>query len=271
VRASCRSPLLRRSTTPRPRRRSEAVLATDRGRSSSSAKLASIDILSCPGCGGRMRLVALVTDPKSTQCSLRRLGEPTDAPVRGPPYWKSRVLRRVAGGDECTPLRSVVLHGLRPASWTASAPVRRVACGRRGKVTARRGRRRTDLHGPPKRGRIRARRRSTDHPSAGRAAVPFQGPASRPYLSGEQRASLAHASASGAELASVAAQQSWTHAGSRTHVETHAALHAASMRAPASVGGGAAAQQSLMQTESSKHSAAHAALHGDATTSITTS
>jgi hypothetical protein len=65
----------------------------------------SIDVLSCPGCGGRMRLVALVTDPKSTQRFLRGLGESTDGPVRaparGPPYWKSRVLRRVAGGDEC--------------------------------------------------------------------------------------------------------------------------------------------------------------------------
>jgi hypothetical protein len=50
-----------------------------------------------------MRLVALVTDPKSTQRFLRRLGEPTEAPVReparGPPYWKSRVLRRTASDE----------------------------------------------------------------------------------------------------------------------------------------------------------------------------
>jgi hypothetical protein len=64
----------------------------------------SIDVLSCPTCGGRMRLVALVTEPKSIRRLLRGLGEPTEAPVReparGPPYWKSRVLRRAAGDDE---------------------------------------------------------------------------------------------------------------------------------------------------------------------------
>jgi hypothetical protein len=64
----------------------------------------SIDVLSCPTCGGRMRLVALVTEPKSIRRFLRGLGEPTLPPVReparGPPHWKSRVLRRAAGDDE---------------------------------------------------------------------------------------------------------------------------------------------------------------------------
>ena len=60
----------------------------------------SIDVLTCTGCGGRMRLVALVTEPASIRRFLRGLGETTDAPARaparGPPYWKSRVLRRAA-------------------------------------------------------------------------------------------------------------------------------------------------------------------------------
>ena len=64
----------------------------------------SIDVLACPGCGGRMRLVALVTDPKSTRRFPRGLGEPTEGPVReparGPPYWQSRVLRRAARDNE---------------------------------------------------------------------------------------------------------------------------------------------------------------------------
>ena len=64
----------------------------------------SIDVLSCPACGGRMRMVALVTDPKSTRRFLRGVGEPAEPPVReparGPPYWKSRVLRRAARDDE---------------------------------------------------------------------------------------------------------------------------------------------------------------------------
>jgi hypothetical protein len=61
----------------------------------------SIDVLSCAGCGGRMRLLALVTDPKSARRFLRGIGEPTEdpvrAPARGPPYWSSRILRRAAG------------------------------------------------------------------------------------------------------------------------------------------------------------------------------
>jgi hypothetical protein len=61
----------------------------------------SIDVLACPTCGGRMRLVALVTEAASVRRFLRGLGEPTDtptrAPARGPPYWRSRVLRRAAG------------------------------------------------------------------------------------------------------------------------------------------------------------------------------
>jgi hypothetical protein len=50
-----------------------------------------------------MRLLAMVTDPKSVARYLRGLGEPTEAPTRtparGPPYWKSRVLRRAIGDD----------------------------------------------------------------------------------------------------------------------------------------------------------------------------
>jgi len=61
----------------------------------------AIDVLACPRCGGSMRLVALVTEAASVRRFLRRLGESTDAPARaparGPPYWRSRGLRRAAG------------------------------------------------------------------------------------------------------------------------------------------------------------------------------
>ena len=54
----------------------------------------------CPRCDGRMRLLAMVSEPRSVSRYLRGLGEPTEAPARaparGPPYWKSRVLRRAA-------------------------------------------------------------------------------------------------------------------------------------------------------------------------------
>src|SRR5690606_9596636 len=52
----------------------------------------------CPSCGGRMRLLALVTDPKSVARFMRHLGEPLEpparAPAKDPPFWQSRVLRR---------------------------------------------------------------------------------------------------------------------------------------------------------------------------------
>ena len=50
-----------------------------------------------------MKLVAMVTEQASIQRFLAALGEATDVPARspsrGPPYWKSRVLRRNALGD----------------------------------------------------------------------------------------------------------------------------------------------------------------------------
>ena len=63
----------------------------------------AIDVLECPTCKGRMKLVAMVTEPREHHPIPRRLGEPTDVPTRspsrGPPYWKSTVLRRKALGD----------------------------------------------------------------------------------------------------------------------------------------------------------------------------
>ena len=61
------------------------------------------DVLACPRCDGRMRLLAMVTEPKSVTRYLQALGEPTDAharaPARGPPFWRSRVLRRAPSDD----------------------------------------------------------------------------------------------------------------------------------------------------------------------------
>ncbi len=64
----------------------------------------SIDVLQCASCGGRMKLVALLTDLQQVRRFLRSIGEPTEPPprepARGPPFWKSRVLRRAAHDDE---------------------------------------------------------------------------------------------------------------------------------------------------------------------------
>jgi hypothetical protein len=61
----------------------------------------SVDVLECQKCHARLRLLAMVTDATSIARFLRKLGEPTEPPVRlparGPPYCNSRVLRRMAG------------------------------------------------------------------------------------------------------------------------------------------------------------------------------
>ena len=48
-----------------------------------------------------MKLIALVHDDKAIARFLKHLGEPTEPPprlpARGPPYWRSRALRRISG------------------------------------------------------------------------------------------------------------------------------------------------------------------------------
>ena len=64
----------------------------------------AIDVLQCASCGGRMKLVALLTDLQHVRRFLHGIGEPTEPPprepARGPPFWKSRVLRRAAHDDD---------------------------------------------------------------------------------------------------------------------------------------------------------------------------
>ena len=49
-----------------------------------------IGVETCPRCDGRMRLLALVTEPKNVARFLRHFGEPTEpprrAPARAPPF-----------------------------------------------------------------------------------------------------------------------------------------------------------------------------------------
>jgi Putative transposase len=60
-----------------------------------------VDVLCCPRCSGRLRLVALMTEPREIRRYLHAPGEraeaPPRSPARGPPYWSSRALRRRAG------------------------------------------------------------------------------------------------------------------------------------------------------------------------------
>jgi hypothetical protein len=68
------------------------------------ARTFAVDVLACPTCQGRMKLLALVKGPASTARYLATVGEATEvprrSPGRGPPYWKSRVLRLKVLGDE---------------------------------------------------------------------------------------------------------------------------------------------------------------------------
>ena len=67
------------------------------------ARTFALDVEKCPKCQGRMKLVALVQDPKSVARLLRHIGEPREpparAPARAPPYYKTAVIRRLTLGD----------------------------------------------------------------------------------------------------------------------------------------------------------------------------
>jgi len=62
-----------------------------------------LDVLQCPKCRGRLKLLALVVDDHSIARYLKNSGEPSHlparAPPRGPPFWASTVLRRKALAD----------------------------------------------------------------------------------------------------------------------------------------------------------------------------
>jgi len=68
------------------------------------ARTFAVDVLVCPSCHGRMRLLAVIKEPANVARYLAGVGEATEeprrSPGRGPPYWKSRVLRRQLVGDE---------------------------------------------------------------------------------------------------------------------------------------------------------------------------
>ncbi len=68
------------------------------------ARTFAVDVLACPSCHGRMRLLAVIKEPANVARYLAGVGEATEVPhrppSRGPPYWKSQVLRRQVLGDE---------------------------------------------------------------------------------------------------------------------------------------------------------------------------
>ena len=67
------------------------------------ARTFAVDVLACPTCQGRMKLLGLVKNPALISRTLALVEEavevPRRSPGRGPPYWKSRVLRLKVLGD----------------------------------------------------------------------------------------------------------------------------------------------------------------------------
>jgi hypothetical protein len=57
------------------------------------ARIYEVFPLSCPKCGGAMRIIAFIDDPTEVKKILAHLGEPTAppklAPARGPPLWEA--------------------------------------------------------------------------------------------------------------------------------------------------------------------------------------
>ena len=58
----------------------------------------AVDVETCRRCGGRLRLLAVITDLTEVTRFLHHLREPTEPPVRAPPrdppYFKTLVVRR---------------------------------------------------------------------------------------------------------------------------------------------------------------------------------
>ena len=61
----------------------------------------AVDSERCDACGARLKLRALVIAARSIERLLSHLGEPTEllllSPARGPPFFKSRAVRRKMG------------------------------------------------------------------------------------------------------------------------------------------------------------------------------
>jgi hypothetical protein len=57
------------------------------------ARIYEVFPLTCPKCGGEMRIIAFIDDPTEVKKILTHLGEPTAAPIlaaaRGPPLWEA--------------------------------------------------------------------------------------------------------------------------------------------------------------------------------------
>lgn len=91
-------------------------------------RMLAIDADRCERCGSRMKLRALVTLPASIERFLRYLGEPVEplplSPARGPPFFRSRAVRRKLGELGLLPQQTQMFRRVSP-------PPQRQPCARR--------------------------------------------------------------------------------------------------------------------------------------------
>jgi hypothetical protein len=48
------------------------------------ARAFALDVLKCPSCGGRMRLIATIIEKETVEAILNAVGLPADSPVKAP-------------------------------------------------------------------------------------------------------------------------------------------------------------------------------------------
>ena len=97
-------------SAPEPARETDAAETARRhargqGWASLMARTFGMDVLACPRCGGRLRLIALIEEAAVIDRILRHLGLPTETPAprpaRAPPLLAG-VPTRLVGDDEAS-------------------------------------------------------------------------------------------------------------------------------------------------------------------------
>ena len=57
-----------------------------------------LDVQACPACGGRLRLIATILDPRTIRAMLLSLGLPADVADRAPPAHSARPAAEAVAG-----------------------------------------------------------------------------------------------------------------------------------------------------------------------------
>ena len=75
------------------------------------------DLSACPTCGGRLRIIAALTDPDSIRTDLQGVGRPAVPPPRAPPHTPVRVRRLTSSA-----MGAGEPYGERRPQWSQRGP-----------------------------------------------------------------------------------------------------------------------------------------------------